>query len=73
MNTRTAAQPKLALSRLSTIRLGIPDFVEHESFADKFDALRAETQRLESHYERKLLALDKLKKSLLHEAFGGRL
>jgi restriction endonuclease S subunit len=35
------------------------------------DALREETQRLESLYQRKLTALDELKKSLLHQAFSG--
>ena len=34
---------------------------------------RAETQRLESLYQRKLAALDELKKSLLHQAFSGKL
>ncbi len=32
-----------------------------------------ETQRLESLYQRKLAALDELKKSLLHQAFSGAL
>ncbi|GEM_PF-3389297 len=32
-----------------------------------------ETQRLESIYQRKLAALDDLKKSLLHQAFSGEL
>jgi hypothetical protein len=32
-----------------------------------------ETQRLASLYERKLAALDTLKKSLLHQAFTGEL
>jgi type I restriction enzyme, S subunit len=33
--------------------------------------LQSETQRLESIYQRKLSALDALKKSLLHQAFNG--
>jgi type I restriction enzyme S subunit len=37
------------------------------------DSLRAETQRLASIYERKLAALDALRKSLLHHAFSGEL
>ena len=37
------------------------------------DALQAETRRLESLYREKLDALDRLKKSLLHEAFSGNL
>lgn len=73
LNTRTAAQPKLALSRLSTTRLGIPSLTEQERHADQFDALRDETQRLESIYQQKLAALDELKKSLLHQAFSGEL
>jgi hypothetical protein len=32
-----------------------------------------ETQRLASLYQRKLAALDELKKSLLHQAFSGAL
>ena len=32
-----------------------------------------ETQRLESIYQRKLAALEALKKSLLHQAFTGNL
>ncbi|OIR18052.1 EcoKI restriction-modification system protein HsdS [mine drainage metagenome] len=35
--------------------------------------LSEETQRLESLYQRKLAALDELKKSLLHQAFNGAL
>jgi hypothetical protein len=35
--------------------------------------MSTETQRLASLYGRKLAALDALKKSLLHKAFGGNL
>jgi len=73
LNTRTAAQPKLALSRLSTIKLGIPSFAEQKQLTDEFDSLREETNRLESIYQGKLTALEELKKSLLHQAFNGQL
>ncbi len=73
LHTRTAAQPKLALSRLSTIKMGIPSLSEQERLAHEFDALREETQRLEALYQRKLAALDELKKSLLDRAFRGEL
>jgi type I restriction enzyme S subunit len=39
----------------------------------KFESLSAETQRLESIYQKKLTALEALKKSLLHQAFNGAL
>jgi type I restriction enzyme, S subunit len=73
LQTRTAAQPKLALSRLSMIKLGIPNLVTQEALVEKFDALRTETRRLEAIYQQKLATLDALKKSLLHQAFTGAL
>jgi type I restriction enzyme, S subunit len=73
LHTRVAAQPKLALSRLSTIKLGVPRIHVQDKLADRFDALREETRRLESIYRQKLAALDALKKSLLHQAFAGEL
>lgn len=73
VNTRTAAQPKLALSRLSTIRLGFPNFAEQERLADSFDRLREETQRLESVYRQKLACLAELKQAILQKAFAGEL
>ena len=46
---------------------------EQKHIVAKLDALREETQRLESIYQRKLAALEALKKSLLHQAFTGNL
>ena len=37
------------------------------------ESLAAETRRLESLYQRKLVALDALKHSVLHQAFSGQL
>ncbi|HEY5753267.1 MAG TPA: hypothetical protein VIT21_08970 [Chthoniobacterales bacterium] len=39
----------------------------------KCPALQAETQRLATRYQRKVAALDELKKALLHRAFTGQL
>ena len=39
----------------------------------QLDGRPEETQRLESLYQRKLAALEALKKSLLHRAFTGKL
>ena len=46
---------------------------EQKSIVAKLDAMLAETQCLESLYQRKLAALEALKKSLLHQAFNGKL
>jgi type I restriction enzyme S subunit len=43
------------------------------AIAKRFEGLEAEIQRLTRLYERKLAALEELKKSLLHQAFNGEL
>jgi type I restriction enzyme, S subunit len=46
---------------------------EQQTIVAKLNSLTQETQRLESIYQRKLAALEALKKSLLHQAFTGKL
>ena len=50
----------------------IPLAIQRATVA-KLSAVNEETRRLESLYQRKLAALDELKKSLLHQAFTGQL
>lgn len=71
--TRIAAQPKLALSRLATIRLSLPSLDKQILLADYFDQLHEDASRLQSLTTRKLAALDELKQSLLQRAFSGEL
>ena len=58
---------------LKELQVGYPDTNTQVAIAKKLDALEAETQRLARLYERKLAALEALKKSLLHQAFSGAL
>ena len=51
----------------------LPPLPEQRSIVSQLDDMREETQRLARLYERKLVALDDLKKSLLHQAFSGAL
>ncbi len=44
-----------------------------ENIVRQLEGLAEETKRLESLYQQKLTALDDLKKSLLHQAFSGKL
>ena len=68
-------------TRQAITKVQIQDFVvkfpsslkEQKTIVTKLDAILAETERLASLYERKLAALDALKKSLLHQAFIGEL
>jgi type I restriction enzyme S subunit len=53
--------------------LPIPPLAHQHIIVEKLLELSAETQRLEGHYQRKLAALEALKKSLLQHAFSGQL
>lgn len=69
-----AAQPKLNQKALNSIPIPIPASVAEQSeIVARLEQLQAETQRLAAITERKLAALDALKKSLLHQAFSGAL
>ena len=61
-------------SLLKLIEILFPQsLTTQEEIVSKLDDLREETQRLARLYERKLAALEALKKSLLHQAFTGEL
>ena len=53
--------------------LPVPPLEVQQLIAQEIEALSEETQRLTRLYERKLAALEELKKSLLHQAFNGEL
>ena len=55
------------------LQLSLPSLSTQREIVTQLDALREETQRLESLYRHKLTALDALKKSLLNQAFTGQL
>ena len=58
---------------LARFPIPVPPLTELRRAVAKFDSLSEETQRLARLYERKLAALEALKKSLLHQAFTGEL
>jgi type I restriction enzyme S subunit len=60
-------------AKLSGLPVSLPSFKQQEEIANRLDDLREETRRLARVYERKLAALEALKKSLLHQAFTGEL
>ena len=53
--------------------LFIPPLPEQHAIVAKLDTLSAETKKLEEIYERKLVALEELRKSVLQQAFAGEL
>lgn len=50
-----------------------PPFDEQLRIVEQLDSLRAATQRLDALHQQKLAAIEALKKSLLHQAFTGKL
>ena len=68
-----SAQANINMGTFENERFPFPPVTEQRQIVAKLDDLLEETQRLESIYQRKLAALDVLKKSLLHQAFTGQL
>ena len=69
-----AAQPKLNQRMLNAISIPIPRTTsEQGEIVKKLEGISSETQNLEAIYQKKIAALDDLKKSLLDQAFTGNL
>ena len=68
-----AIQNVASVKILKEIKTPLPSFEKQERIVSQLINLADETQRLESLYRKKLLALDELKQSLLHQAFIGQL
>jgi len=66
--------PKLALARLSTICLYIPNLLsEQREIVKRFDILSEQTKLMEEIYKKKLVLFEDLRKSILNKAFTGDL
>jgi type I restriction enzyme S subunit len=70
---RAAGQIGVTKETLEPYPIALPSLIDQQKVVETITQLEAETQRLASLYERKLAALDALKKSLLHQAFTGEL
>jgi type I restriction enzyme S subunit len=68
-----AAQKHFNITAAKAVMLHVPPMAEQHAIKRMVDTLRRESRRLVSINERKLAALDALKKSLLHRAFAGEL
>lgn len=63
----------LKLGMIKELEIDLPSLSIQQRIVSKMDSLHEDTQRLKFVYQRKLVALDALKKSLLHQAFSGEL
>ena len=73
LGSARAGMPKVNREHLFEFKVWLPEVKKQKELAAKLDDLHEETQRLATLYERKLTALEALKKSLLHQAFTGEL
>lgn len=71
--TRTTAQPKLALSRLGEITLAIPSLDEQLEINKKLDLMASQISIYKNSYEQKIIELNALKQAILQKAFSGEL
>jgi len=68
-----AGMPKVNRKHLFEFKVWMPPVKKQKELAANLDDFHEETQRLVSLYERKIAALEALKKSLLHQVFSGKL
>jgi type I restriction enzyme S subunit len=74
LSSAQATLPIINKSKWSALTVVLPPKLEEQKqIVAKLDSLSEETQRLATLYERKLAVLAALKKSLLNEAFTGKL
>jgi type I restriction enzyme S subunit len=66
--------PTLNRNNVHNVKVSIPKSKEtQQTIVSHLDALRAETQKLEAVYQKKIVDLEELKKSILQKAFAGEL
>jgi type I restriction enzyme S subunit len=68
-----AGMPKVNRTHLFRYKVWLPDMEQQRAVTEKLDSLSQDVGKLDRIYQRKLTALDELKKSLLHQAFTGQL
>jgi type I restriction enzyme, S subunit len=68
-----SAIPQLTVPMIKDYKIPVPTVEEQKQLIERAETLRAETQKLESIYQKKLVYLEELKKSVLHKAFAGEL
>jgi type I restriction enzyme S subunit len=70
---RGVRQKNLSLEKIKNIPIPFPPLKAQQTIVRQLDALRAETQKLEAVYQKKIADLEELKKSILQKAFAGEL
>lgn len=70
---RGASYPAVTDSDVKGFLIPLPTIEEQKAIVDELDITKSETKKLETLYQKKIVALDELKKSILQKAFQGEL
>lgn len=68
-----ATRQAITKAQIEAFKIAIPPLKEQQTIVRQLDALRAETQKLEAVYQKKIADFEELKKSILQKAFAGEL
>lgn len=68
-----AVMPNLSNTDLSSFALDLPPIEDQKQIVAHIEEAKEAVERLKSIYRKKIVVLDELKKSLLHQAFNGQL
>ena len=68
-----SAIPQLTVPMIKDYQIPVPSVGEQKQLIEQAETLRAETQKLEAVYQKKIDDLVELKKSILQKAFAGEL
>jgi type I restriction enzyme, S subunit len=73
LDAKGTTQKFVGLGYLRSFPIPLPSLKTQQTIVRQLDALRAETQKLEAVYQKKIDDLEELKKSILQKAFCGEL
>ncbi|MDK3159503.1 restriction endonuclease subunit S [Kamptonema cortianum] len=73
IDAKGTTQKFVGLGYLRNFLILLPSLKEQQTIVRQLDVLRAETQKLEAVYQKKIADMEELKKSILQKAFAGKL
>lgn len=68
-----ATRQAITKAQIESFKISIPPLKAQQTLVHQLDVLRAETQKLEAVYQKKINDLEELKKSILQKAIAGEL
>jgi type I restriction enzyme S subunit len=68
-----ATRQAITKAQIEVFKIDFPSLEVQKTIVQQLDALRAETQKMEAIYQKKIADLEELKKSVLQKAFAGEL